>query len=68
MISALSLIAVFTIVVFLGGAMFGMLVLFVISIHRTRHAPLSDVHSERGGAVSRRVLTATRAGRKGDSE
>jgi hypothetical protein len=60
MMSADSLIAVFTIVLFLGGALFGALVLFAVSIHRTRHAPLSQMGSQRRGALSRRLLTTTR--------
>jgi hypothetical protein len=55
--------AVAAIVVFLGGAAFGALVLFVISIHRTSRAPLSSIRNTHG-AVSRCVLTSTRAGRE----
>jgi uncharacterized membrane protein len=55
-----SVLAVLAAVVFLGGALFGALVLFAVSIHRTRHAPLSQMGSQRRGAVSRRLLTATR--------
>jgi hypothetical protein len=60
MISALSLIAVFTIVVFLAGTAFGVLLVFIISIHRTSRAPLSESHGRRAGAISRRVLTGIR--------
>jgi uncharacterized membrane protein len=55
-----SVIAVLAAVVFLGGALLGALVLFAVSIHRTRHAPLSQMGSQRRGAVSRRLLTTTR--------
>ena len=68
MISMPSIIAAFAIVVFIGGAACGMLVLFIISIHRTRRAPLSGTHSEHAGSVSRRVLTGGRVTRKWDDE
>jgi hypothetical protein len=68
MCSALSIIAVLSIVVFLGGAAFGMLTLFIISIHRTSRAPLSDIHGEHAGSVSRHVLTGGRVNRKGHGE
>jgi hypothetical protein len=60
MISALSVIAVFGIIVFLSGAAFGIFVLFIISLHRTARAPLSDAHGERSGEISRRVLVGVR--------
>jgi hypothetical protein len=50
-----------SIIVFLAGAAFGTLVLFIISIHRASHARLSEAHGERG-SISRSVLTATRPG------
>jgi hypothetical protein len=68
MCSAISIIATLSIVVFLGGAAFGMFLLFIISIHRTSRAPLSDIHGERGGSVSRHVLTGGRVTRKESSE
>lgn len=46
MCSALSIIALLSIVVFLAGAASGMLVLLIISIHRTRRAPLSGIRDE----------------------
>lgn len=58
----ISFLAIAAIIVFLGGSAFGALVLFVVSIHRTSRAPLSDIRSTRG-AVSRGMLTTTRAGR-----
>ena len=60
MTSALSLIAVFSIAVFLTGAAFGALAIFVISIHRTSRAPLSESHGRRAGSISRRVLAGIR--------
>lgn len=67
--SPLSIIAVLTVVVFLGGAASGMLVLFVISIHRTYHAPLSRIPDQRAGSISRRVLlTAMRHADKDDDQ
>jgi hypothetical protein len=59
----ISFLAIAAIVVFLGGSASGAFVLFVISIHRTSRAPLSEIRSTRG-AVSRSVLTTTRAGRR----
>lgn len=56
----ISVLAVLVVVVFLGGALSGALILFAVSIHRTRHAPLSQMGSQRRGSVSRRLLTTTR--------
>ena len=56
MISALSIIAVFGIVVFLSGAAFGVFILLIISMHRTARAPLSEARDQRAGAISRRLL------------
>jgi hypothetical protein len=60
MISALSVIAVFGIIVFLSGAASGVFALLIISMHRTARAPLSAAHDERAGAISRRVLVGAR--------
>jgi hypothetical protein len=62
MISALSIVAIFGIIVFLSGALFGVFILLVVSMHRTGHAPLSEAHGERAGAMSRRMLVASRTG------
>jgi hypothetical protein len=62
MITALSVIAVFGIIVFLSGAAFGIFILFVISMHRTPRVPLSQVQAERAGGIARRVLTGSRPG------
>jgi hypothetical protein len=59
MISALSIVAVFTIVVFLGGTAFGVFAVFVVSIHRTNRTPLSQIDNTRGG-LSRQFLTSAR--------
>jgi hypothetical protein len=68
MSSTLSIIAVLSIVVFLAGIAFGMLALFIISIHRTRRTPLSGIHNEHPGSVSRRVLTGGRTTRRAADE
>jgi hypothetical protein len=60
MVSALSVIVIVSVIVFLGGVAFGMLVLFIVSIHRTSHGTLSEVHGEHAGSISRRVLTRGR--------
>ncbi len=60
MTSALPLIAVLAIVVFLAGTAIGALLVFIISIHRTSRAPLSESHGQRAGKISRRLLTGIR--------
>jgi|HubBroStandDraft_1064217.scaffolds.fasta_scaffold2696360_1 hypothetical protein len=55
MTAVVSLIAVF-----LAGALFGALLVFAVSIHRTSRAPLSQSHGKRAGSVSRRVLAGIR--------
>ena len=62
MITALSVIAVFGIMVFLSGTAFGIFILLIISMRRTTRAPLSEAQGERAGAISRRVLVGARAG------
>jgi hypothetical protein len=62
MITALSVIAVFGIMVFLSGAAFGVFVLLLVSMRRTTRAPLSEAHGERAGAISRRILVGARTG------
>jgi len=66
MMPAPSIITVLSIVVFLGGAAIGILVLVIISIHRTRRTPLSGTRNDDAGSISRRVLTGGRATRKED--
>ena len=60
MIPALSIVAIFGIIVFLSGALSGVFILFVISMHKTSRGPLSEAHRERGGAMSRRMLVSAR--------
>jgi hypothetical protein len=67
-IPAASLIAISSVISFLSGSAFGALAVFVISIHRTRHAPLSELRREQAGALARSALTATRAASKGKGE
>ena len=62
MITALSVIAVFGIIIFLSGAAFGAFILLIISMRRTPRGPLSQVQGERAGGISRRVLTGSRPG------
>jgi hypothetical protein len=68
MIPATSFIAVSSVISFLSGSAFGALAVFAISIHRTRHAPLSELRQERAGALARGTLTATRAGSRGNCQ
>ena len=62
--SAISFLAAFSVVVFLGGAAFGALVLFTASIHRDRRASLFHDSRQRRGSISRGVLVTTRTSRK----
>jgi hypothetical protein len=62
MITTLSVIAVFGIIVFLSGAAFGAFIVLVISLRRTPRGPLSQVRGERAGGLSQRVLTGARPG------
>ena len=66
--STTSLFAILSVIVFIGGAAFGALVLFTISIHRTRHASLFEASMQHRGAISRSVLITTRTGRNEDGE
>jgi len=59
-----ALLAVFSVIVFLGGSLFAALVLFIISIHRTANRPMSQVYGERRGEISRRALTTARTNRR----
>lgn len=63
-----ALLVVFSIVVFLGGSAFAVLVLFIISIHRTANGPMSAVFGESRGGLSRRVLTTNRTSGKESSK
>jgi hypothetical protein len=62
MITALTIIAVFGIIVFLSGAAFGILVVLVISMRKTSQDPLSEASYSPAGSISRRMLLRGRAG------
>ena len=66
--STTSLLVVFSVIVFISGFAFGALMLFAISIHRTRHASLFEASRQQRGAISRSVLVTTRAVRKESGE
>ena len=68
MISALSIIAVFGIIVFLSGAASGVLILLIVSMHRTTRGPLSEARDQRAGAISRRVLVGARPDERGTGQ
>ena len=68
MISALSIIAVFGIIVFLSGAASGVFILLIVSMRRTTRAPLSEARVERAGAISRRVLVGARTDERGTGQ
>jgi hypothetical protein len=58
--SETALIAIFCGIVFITGAASGALVLFVISIHRTRRASLFEAHGQHRGGMARTLLVTTR--------
>ena len=60
MITALSVIAIFGIIVFLSGVAFGVLIVLIISMRKTSRAPLSEAGYGPAGAVSRRMLLGGR--------
>lgn len=62
MIPALSIIAIFGIIVFLSGVAFGVLIVLIISMRKTSRAPLSEASYGSAGGISRRVLIGGRAG------
>jgi hypothetical protein len=62
MISALSVIAVFGIIVFLSGAAFGAFIVLLISMRKTSRGPLSETSHGPAGAISRRMLVGGRTG------
>jgi hypothetical protein len=66
--SSTALLAVLSILVFLGGSALAVLVLVIVSIHRTANGPMSGVYGERRGGLSRRMLTGTRTNGKGESK
>jgi hypothetical protein len=68
MITALSVIAIFGIIVFLSGAAFGVLVVLVISMRKTSREPLSEASYGPAGRISRRMLIGGRSGGREISE
>jgi hypothetical protein len=62
MITALSIIAIFGIIVFLSGAAFGAFIVLIISMRKTNQAPLSEASYGPAGEISRRMLVRGRAG------
>jgi hypothetical protein len=62
MIPALSVIAIFGIIVFLSGAAFGAFTVLIISMRKTNRAPLSEASYGPAGEISRRMLIGGRAG------
>jgi len=53
--------AVFSLIAaFLAGAVFGALMVFIVSIHRTSRAPLSESRGNHAGSVSRCLLAGIR--------
>jgi hypothetical protein len=62
MITALSVIAIFGIIVFLSGAAFGAFIVLIISMRKTSEAPLSEASYGPAGTISRRMLLGGRAG------
>jgi hypothetical protein len=61
MITALSVIAIFGIIVFLSGAALGAFAVLVISLRKTSQGPLSEAGHEPAGRISRRMLIGGRA-------
>jgi hypothetical protein len=62
MIPALSVIAIFGIIVFLSGTAFGAFLVLIISMRKTTREPLSEASYGPAGAISRRMLVGGRAG------
>jgi hypothetical protein len=62
--SVASFFAIFFAVAFFGGFALGMLLLFIISIHRARRVSLFEDNRHRPGAISRSVLISARTDRK----
>ena len=64
MIPALSIIAIFGIIVFLSGVGLGILIVLIISMRKTSRAPLSEASYGPAGTISRRMLIGGRSGGK----
>ncbi len=66
--SATTFLVISSVIVFISGFALGALVLFSVSIHRTRRASLFEVSGQQPGSTSRSVLVTTRTGRKEGGE
>jgi hypothetical protein len=66
--SAASVLVIFCVIVFITGSAFGALVLFTISLHRTRRASLFEVGGDEHGATSRGLLLSARKDCGGSDE
>lgn len=66
--SASAILVILSVIVFITGSAFGALVLFIISIHRTRRGSLFEASGRQPGATSRSVLVTARTDRKECSE
>jgi hypothetical protein len=64
MIPALSVIAIFGIIVFLSGTAFGAFIVLIISMRKTTRAPLSEATYGPAGHISRRMLVGGRTSGK----
>jgi hypothetical protein len=62
MITALSITAVFGIIVFLSGVAFGAFIVLLISMRKTSRGPLSEATYGPAGSISRRMLIGGRTG------
>jgi hypothetical protein len=62
MITALSVIAIFGIIVFLSGAASGAFIVLLISMRKTCRTPLSEARYGPAGTISRRMLLGGRTG------
>jgi hypothetical protein len=51
---------IFGVVIFLAGAVLGIFILLIVSIHRTGLGRVSESHGKPPGAIARRVLTGIR--------
>ena len=60
MIQALSIIAIFGIIVFLSGVAFGAFIVLIISMRKTTEEPLSEASYGPAGTISRRMLIGGR--------
>jgi hypothetical protein len=66
--SAASVLVIFSVIVFITGSAFGALVLFTVSLHRTRRSSLFKASGDERGATSRSLLLSARNDRKEESK